>query len=317
MPEKKTCPTCKKVVSCQSSLTRHIAAKHTKIKAYKCEHSGCDWAYVTNSDLQRHIDGVHNKLKPHRCPKPKCKSAYHKKSDLTNHIKNKHDNIRDFVCTELLDGVPCLKAFHNNVKLRRHLRETHTKEKTVPCSKCGKLFKSKDSRNKHIQYAHLKILRFSCDIGTCDYRCYDKFRLKNHKKICTGGLHGSFGEIMIKTVLIKLKIKFIHDKAYELIGNHGSPLRWDFVILTDDDPLFIEFDGQQHFSPQRYGGRSMKKSKIAFIKQQKNDKLKNDYCDDNGYLLKRIPYTKVDEIEPLVKTFIATHTIGYLANPYE
>ena len=64
--------------------------------------------------------------------------------------------------------------------------------------------------------------------------------MKKHKKICTGGEHGSFGEVMIKSILTKLELEFKYDTSYQLIGNYGSLLRWDFIIPTNDKPIFIE-----------------------------------------------------------------------------
>ena len=300
------------------ALARHIKSKHTKIKDYKCEYEECLWAFSNSGDLSRHITRIHKKKKPYKCMYENCEATFFQEHERENHVNSVHLDIRPFICSELVDGVPCGAAFHTDGKLRRHINDGHINiENTVPCPDCNRLFKSKDSYNKHIKYKHLKILRYTCGKDKCDYRCFDKSDMKKHKKICTGGEHGSYGEVMIKNVLKKLDINFQYDKSYKLMGNYGSLLRWDFIILTDDEPLFIEFDGEQHFSPQRYGGRSKAKSQEAFIKQQKNDKLKNDFCDNECYLLLRIPYTKVDDIEPLVKDFIATHTTGYLPCPCE
>lgn len=305
--EPKTCGTCGTVVSCQSSLTRHIKSKHTNIKDHKCEYDNCDEAFAANCDLQRHIKYKHLKIKAHKCTIDDCEAAFVINSDLQNHIKYKHNDIRDFVCTELVDGVICGITVHDAGKLRRHIDNMHINiTSEIPCPTCGKLFKSNASRNKHIQCVHLNILRYVCGEGMCDYKCFDSSDMKKHKKLCTGGEHGSYGEIMIKTVLQTMTIEFLHDSSYELMGNYGSLLRWDFII-TADKPLFIEYDGEQHFSPQRFGGRSEKRAKIAFAKQQKNDKLKNDFCADNGYQLLRIPYTELSNIESLVKDFINEH----------
>ena len=78
--------------------------------------------------------------------------------------------------------------------------------------------------------------------------------------------------------------------SYELMGDEGKYLRWDFVIPTDDDPLFIEYDGRQHFSPQRFGGMAQDQADARFETQQLRDVMKNDYCLVNGYELIRIKY---------------------------
>ena len=48
----------------------------------------------------------------------------------------------------------------------------------------------------------------------------------------------------------------------------------------------FEFDGIQHFIPQRFGGISEEN----FRKQQEYDKLKDDFCKENGYKMVRISY---------------------------
>ena len=111
----------------------------------------------------------------------------------------------------------------------------------------------------------------------------------------------------IKKVLNEMKIDFEYNTSYEVRSDKGL-LRWDFIIKTNDEPLFIEYDGQQHFKPATFGGISKEKAECAFEKTKKHDKIKDDYCNDNGYLLLRIPYTEYEHIETLVVEFIRDNT---------
>jgi hypothetical protein len=88
-----------------------------------------------------------------------------------------------------------------------------------------------------------------------------------------------------------------------------QPLRWDFIITgwngsgQNDDFLFIEYDGKQHFeSVKLWGGEE------ALKKTQQYDKLKDDFCRDNNLLLLRIPYTQYENTESLIADFMRLHT---------
>ena len=50
--------------------------------------------------------------------------------------------------------------------------------------------------------------------------------------------------------------------------------------------MIIEFDGEQHFKPI-----SSMRGESGFDKNQKYDKIKNDYCEKNGIKLIRIPWS--------------------------
>ena len=63
---------CGKVLSCQSSLRRHIKATHEKIKAHACVVDGCDWSYTSKSDLARHVKYKHTDVKEFKCSIGEC-----------------------------------------------------------------------------------------------------------------------------------------------------------------------------------------------------------------------------------------------------
>jgi len=70
-------------------------------------------------------------------------------------------------------------------------------------------------------------------------------------------------------------------------------LPFDFYIPSAR--TCIEFDGKQHFYPiEHFGGlKTYERLKI-------NDKIKNDYCEDNYINLIRIRYDQMDNIEKLL-----------------
>jgi very-short-patch-repair endonuclease len=105
-----------------------------------------------------------------------------------------------------------------------------------------------------------------------------------------------------------MRVKYDFNSSYE-VKSDKRWLRWDFIIKTDGgEPLFIEYDGVQHFKVVCFGGISQDRANKKFEKQKKYDKLKNDYCNENGYLLLRIPYTAYGSIDKLVADFIIENT---------
>jgi hypothetical protein len=132
--------------------------------------------------------------------------------------------------------------------------------------------------------------------------------LKTHIKTCTGKLNCSSGELLVMNILKSLNIKYLYNTSYDNVKDKNL-LRWDFVIETDGDPIFIEYDGSYHTLPVRYGGISQEQAEINLLSIKKRDKIKNDYCDDNGYLLLRIPYYEKENIKNIITEFIANNTI--------
>ena len=74
-------------------------------------------------------------------------------------------------------------------------------------------------------------------------------------------------------------------------------MRFDFYIPKLK--LCIEFDGEQHFKIKTIWG-----GKKAFKYTKTNDKIKNRYCVENKINLLRIPYTKLKEVELILKPII-------------
>jgi len=103
----------------------------------------------------------------------------------------------------------------------------------------------------------------------------------------------SKGESKVRGILEKNNVYF--ESQYSFPDCRDTlPLRFDFAILNRDDTLnmLIEYDGIQHFQPQ-WGEENFKK-------QQKHDKIKNDYCKKIGVKLLRIPYTEFTNLENII-----------------
>lgn len=89
------------------------------------------------------------------------------------------------------------------------------------------------------------------------------------------------------------------------------PLPFDFAIFADLEKTellyLIEFQGKQHYSKTGWSSDDAKNEE-CFIKQQKNDQIKRDYCSKNKIELIEIPYWKINEIEGILTNLLLLKT---------
>ena len=95
-------------------------------------------------------------------------------NNLTRHLVS-HTGEKNWNCQA------CGKTFSRNDKLKRHIIVNHTNQgdpKKFPCSKCTKVFKSKESKFVH-EKKHQDFFSYYCDVCTKGFneKCY----LKRHK----------------------------------------------------------------------------------------------------------------------------------------
>ena len=89
----------------------------------------------------------------------------------------------------------------------------------------------------------------------------------------------SNGEQKIAQLLYDNNIKFIEQYSFHTLSPNKIPLRFDFAIVDDNQNVkyLIEYNGQQHYNPVNYFGGEEK-----FKKQQENDQLKIEFCENNS-----------------------------------
>jgi very-short-patch-repair endonuclease len=132
--------------------------------------------------------------------------------------------------------------------------------------------------------ANLKLI-INCDYhGEFSQRAQDHLNGVGCPTCCE-----SKGEKLIAKFLKAHNIKFERQKIFNDCRNI-LPLPFDFYI--EKFRMCIEFDGIQHFEPLKFFGGTDK-----FDKLQVNDKIKNNYCEDNYIDLVRIKYDQLDNIE--------------------
>jgi len=110
----------------------------------------------------------------------------------------------------------------------------------------------------------------------------------------------SKGENLLSTILSTFNLKYIRQKTFtDCVGISGKKycrkLPFDFFIPKYN--AVIEYDGRQHFEPvMEFGGEE------NFKKTQSSDQIKNQYCQDKGIKMIRIPYTMdKDDIPNFIK----------------
>lgn len=105
----------------------------------------------------------------------------------------------------------------------------------------------------------------------------------------------SKGEAKVRRFLDKHKIPYKKEYWFDDC-RHKYPLPFDFVIF-DNNKLncLIEYDGKFHYITVEgfYDEKQL-------VYKQKCDKIKNDYCKENGLKLIRIPYWEYENIEKIL-----------------
>ena len=133
----------------------------------------------------------------------------------------------------------------------------------------------------------------------CKCDCGNEIEVPNNmlqtgwKQSC--GCLSSKGELKIEQLLKENNINFAKEYSFnELRGINGGLLRFDFVIFNIENKIsyLIEFDGRQH--EKGYDTEYWKHYSNEEIKE--HDKRKNDFCKNNNYLLKRIPYSELKNL---------------------
>lgn len=137
---------------------------------------------------------------------------------------------------------------------------------------------------------HKHCSQCQCSCGNVIIVSNTHLKLK-HTQSC-GCMTGSIGANKIKNILLENNINFISEYTFsDFISPKNGKYRFDFAIFKDQNLIeLIEFDGAQHFSPQKgyYEGQ--------FETIKEHDKIKNDYCKKHHIKLIRIPYYEIEEI---------------------
>lgn len=175
----------------------------------------------------------------------------------------------------------------------------NTKDWTDHVAESGVKFIKQDHMNDKGQWI------WKCECPLCKNPFYElPAKVNNGHTTSCGCRIQSFGESYIKSILEDMSAEFEPQYTFDDCKNIYV-LRFDFGILYNDKLLgLIEYDGKQHFEPIEYFG-----GKDGFMKTQKRDKIKNEYCKVHNIPLLRLPYTlSIEEIKIKVHEYYLSLT---------
>lgn len=114
----------------------------------------------------------------------------------------------------------------------------------------------------------------------------------------------SKGEEKIRKLLNCLNIQFETQKKFPTCINPKTGYKMPFDFYIPSLRVLIEYDGEQHF---KTGGKNGIFTHERVEEIQKRDNIKNDWCKNNNFILKRIPYTDYGILD---KEYISTLLLG-------
>lgn len=103
-------------------------------------------------------------------------------------------------------------------------------------------------------------------------------------------------DVLVLEEMPKLKNNYLYIAEYPIRINKIN-YYFDFAILSEGEKspvAFIEYDGVLHFDQDSSHGWNNEEN---WLRTQANDKIKNQWCEENNIPLIRIPYTDFDEID--------------------
>ena len=242
-----------------------------------------------------------------------CKSFIEKAKEIHN---NKYDYSL-VVYKNNREKVEVICPIHGVFKISpsNHIHKTRPEG----CSKCGHekaskkrkmstedfINKSKEINGNRFDYSKTVFINMKTKVEiTC--RIHGSFfqNPDNHLRKHYGCPYckESHGEKIINEWLIKNKLLFERQKTYlDDYGPKGWPLPYDFYLI--DKNILIEYQGEQHFKPTRYGNIDLEKAKENLKQQRHYDWLKRKYAKD-----KKIPIVYInywDDINSKLKLLLS------------
>jgi len=113
----------------------------------------------------------------------------------------------------------------------------------------------------------------------------------------------SLGEDFIKEWLDVNHVGYLREHRIKDCKDK-KPLPFDFIIYKDIErtkfDFLIEFQGKQHYENTNWTTDPIESLRIFKI-QQKHDKIKFDYCNDNNIKLLRIPYWEMNNLNKILE----------------
>lgn len=111
------------------------------------------------------------------------------------------------------------------------------------------------------------------------------------------------GEQKIQKVLKALNVQFEQQYSFPDC-RYINPLPFDFLIIIGESKLLVEFNGEQHYRPVKFGGLDDNTADETFEEVKKRDDIKKDYSLKNKIPLLIIKHDESNRILELIKEFL-------------
>ena len=165
-------------------------------------------------------------------------------------------------------------------------------------------------RAENVVYKGIPYVAWKCKCDCGNTTIVISSNLKNGStKSC--GCINSQGEGMIQKYCTQYNI--LHEKQYRFEDCRDRyPLPFDFAFFDCHKRpiLLLEYDGIQHFFPQRWSNNTTyDEMMIEFHQLQRRDMIKTEYCKNNGITLLRIPYTQLNNIFSIMDFIVSTYNL--------
>lgn len=156
------CPECQEPFAYFASLLKHLGAEHNHHKAV-CAY--CGRGFRSTTSLAMHISYAHTGTCECSVCNAKCKNS----AALARHMARFHD-AKDFKCPQ------CPELFETIYKKQNHLIKAHNVGHK--CAYCGKMFTRNSFMMNHVRRTHLKERTVPCSV--CHVKFFDTYHMKLH-----------------------------------------------------------------------------------------------------------------------------------------
>lgn len=268
-----------------------------KVWGYKYDYSLVDYKGSNEEILIKYKNRIYKQkavqhLLGHKCERDTIKNQ----DDFIKKCIKKHGDKYDYSLVEYKGIDKKIKILYNGIiyeqKAGAHLYSNGLVENVIKKRKIEEFIEVANYIHNY-KYSYDKSIYVNNStklIITCPkHGDFEQIPRSHLKGFGCNNCSESKGEKKIAKYLTQHNIEFIRQKKFSGCVGIKHKLPFDFYI-----PKFrtcIEFDGIQHFQPVSYFGGIE-----AFEKLKTNDKIKNDYCEENYINIIRIRYDQIDDI---------------------